>query len=108
MFDPRSEEKREVGGLITHCPECSEETEVKYLGVAFASGKCNGVEILKFDDERTRAEFQQDWARNIGMDRGKSSALGRAGGMQRHAGKYRKQAAFGGNENHKGKSDEAK
>lgn len=25
-FDPKSRAKKEAGGLITHCPECSEDT----------------------------------------------------------------------------------
>ena len=33
-FDPRSKAKRLAGGLATHCPDCSDETSVRYLGIS--------------------------------------------------------------------------
>ena len=44
-FDPTSKEKKRVGGLISHCPDCSEETTAKYAGVSGGEGKQNSLSI---------------------------------------------------------------
>ena len=35
-FDDASPAKQRAGGKITECPDCSEETETKYLGLQSA------------------------------------------------------------------------
>lgn len=101
-YDDRSPQKQEAGGLIIHCPDCSEETQVRYLGVNNASGKMAGVEIMAFDSPQDREKYRDAWAKNTGLNKGKSSPLGNAGGLSGI--KFRKVASFGGNPNHKGKS----
>jgi len=100
-FDPASPEKQRAGGLIIHCPDCSEETEVKYLGVPNAAGKSQGIEVLAFPDEDARRRFSHAWGKNKGMGKGKSSPLGAAGGLEGIP--FKKVADFGRNDNHKGK-----
>lgn len=77
QFDDRSPEKRRAGGLITHCPECSEETEVRVLGIACSAGKMSGVEILRFESKSDRAAYQEFYAANSGLHKGKSCQLSR-------------------------------
>lgn len=101
-FDLHSEAKQDAGGLINECPDCAFEPEVKYLGIGTADGKQQGIEVLKFDSEEDRRAFSQIWAKNIGMDKGKSSPLGRASSTG--SVKFRKVAEFAGNKNHKGRA----
>ena len=75
-FDPCSPAKRKAGGLITHCPDCSDESTPRYLGLQSADGKSAGVTILKFDSEREREEYRQMWWVNSGMMVGKQCQLG--------------------------------
>lgn len=105
-FDDRSPEKRESGGLVTHCPDCSEEHVVRYLGVQNASGKMSGCEVLAFDSERDREAFNSHWRNNSGMHKGKSCQLGRHLSSGSGSFKFRRVADFGRNDNHKGKADE--
>ena len=74
-FDPASPAKRRAGGLITHCPDCSDDVP-RYLGLQSADGKANGVTILKFDSEEDREEYRQMWWVNSGMMVGKSCQMG--------------------------------
>jgi hypothetical protein len=100
-YDDASALKRQAGGLITHCPDCSEENEVKYLGVNNADGKQQGVEIIAFETQADRNAFHRRWAKNAGMHKGKSSALYTAGDTSGI--KFRKVTEFCGNKNHKGR-----
>jgi hypothetical protein len=43
-FDPHSKEKRKIGGLFTHCPECAVETKAKKTG-AMIYGHKTGATI---------------------------------------------------------------
>lgn len=100
-FDPNSPAKRAAGGLITHCPECSEETVVPYLGLQSGDGKASGVTILKFDSQADREEYRQVWWVNSGMMVGKSCQLG----YQKRTPnvRFRKVYEAGLGMNHKGK-----
>lgn len=102
MFDINSQRKKQSGGLRNHCPDCSEEHVVPYLGVANASGKVAGIEVIAFDNAGDREKFQRGWAKNKGMHKGKSSALGCAGGLSGIS--FRRVADFGRNDNNKGKA----
>jgi hypothetical protein len=75
-FDPKSPTKRHVGGKITHCPDCSDETAVPYLGLASGDGKQAGVTILKFESDADREAYREMWWVNSGMMVGKSCQLG--------------------------------
>lgn len=75
-FDPNHPEKRKVGGRINTCVECSEETEVKHLGLQSADGKMAGVTILAFDSKEDREKYRRMWWNNSGMNKGKSCQLG--------------------------------
>ena len=74
-FDTNSPAKLRVGGKITHCPDCSDEPTVKYLGLAAGDGKQAGVTILKFDSHQDREEYRQMWWVNSGMMVGKSCQM---------------------------------
>lgn len=100
-FDTEDPSKIEAGGLINECADCAEEVEVKYLGIQTADGKQQGIEVLAFSSEEDRKQFSQIWSKNIGMDKGKSSPLGRAGSTGTV--KFKKVAEFAGNKNHKGR-----
>jgi len=75
-FDLFSPEKRKVGGLATTCPDCSEETAVKYAGIQSADGKQSQATILKFNSSEDRGKYLDFWRNNIGMHKGKSCTLG--------------------------------
>ena len=75
-FDTHSPAKLRIGGKITHCPECSDEPAVKYLGLNAGDGKQAGVTILKFDSHEDREEYRQAWWVNSGMMVGKQCQLG--------------------------------
>lgn len=74
-FDVNSPEKKRAGGKITHCPDCADETAVKYLGLTSGDGKGVGVSILAFESDEARKQYSEYWYRNSGMDRGKSCQL---------------------------------
>ena len=103
-YNDRSPQKREAGGLITHCPDCSDEIEVRYLGVQNASGKVAGCEILAFGSNADRDAFNQHWRNNSGMNKGKSCQLGSHQTAGSGSFKFRRVASFGRNDNHKGKA----
>lgn len=100
-YDPHSRAKKLVGGLVTHCPDCSEETSPKYLGLQSGDGKAAGVTILKFDSKEDREEYRQMWWVNSGMMVGKSCQLG----YQKRTPnvKFKKVHEAGLGMNHKGK-----
>ena len=101
-FNPNSPQKRRVGGLIHHCPACSKETVVPYLGLQSADGKSAGVTILKFESHADRDEYHRAWWVNSGGTVGKSCQLGiqkRSTGV-----KFTKVYEAGLGMNHKGKS----
>lgn len=75
-FDPLSVEKRRVGGRITECSDCSEETTVKYAGVQAADGKQSQATILKFSSESDKKRYLAFWRNNNGTHKSKSCQLG--------------------------------
>jgi len=75
-FNENSKEKREAGGLITHCPDCSEETVVKYAGVTSADGKQAQTTILSFESPEDKEKYMSHWRNNSGINKGKSCQLG--------------------------------
>lgn len=75
QFDVDSPAKRRVGGLKTHCVDCSEETTVKYAGVNGADGKMASTQILKFDSQQDREKYLAYWRASSGMNTGKSCQL---------------------------------
>lgn len=75
-YDDNSPEKREVGGLITHCPDCSEEPVIRYVGLQAADGKQNQVTIMQFENEGDKRQYMKFWQNNSGYNKGKSCQLG--------------------------------
>jgi len=75
-FDHNSSEKKRAGGKIFHCPDCSEETAVRYVGLQSADGKQSQATILKFKSEEDKATYIKFWQNNTGMHKGKSCQLG--------------------------------
>ena len=101
-FDPRSKAKRAVGGLATHCPDCSEETSVRYLGISAGEGKQASVQVLKFQSNEDRAAYQDYWRASSGLNTGKQCQMAfRANEVNI---KFETRATFKANENHKGKA----
>ena len=103
QFDTQSRAKRQVGGLATVCPECSEETTVRYAGVQNSDGKQAGVTIMRFKTEQDRAAYIDFWKVNSGFHKGKECQIGR-GLKSSPSFSYETVAVFEGNMNHKGKS----
>lgn len=56
-FDPNSREKKLAGGKYRHCPTCSDEHVLKYVGVTNAEGKQAGVQILQFESALDRDRY---------------------------------------------------
>lgn len=79
MFDPHSAEKRRAGGLITHCPECSDEPVTRYLGVASGDGKQASISILSFPNQKAREKYARYHQRASGLHKGKSCQLHQPG-----------------------------
>jgi hypothetical protein len=103
IFDPHSREKRRAGGLSTHCPECSDETSVRYLGISAGEGKQASVQVLKFSSESDRERYQRYWKASSGLNTGKNCQLGyRANELNIS---FETRATFTGNVNAKGKAD---
>jgi hypothetical protein len=75
-FDIHSPEKRRVGGRVNQCPDCSEETAVKYIGLQSADGKQSQATILKFSSDKDRQAYLEFWQNNSGLHKGKSCQLG--------------------------------
>jgi hypothetical protein len=102
-FDLHSREKRQAGGIASHCPCCAEETVVKYAGVAAGEGKQGAVQVLKFSSVEDRKNYLSYWQANSGFHKGKSCQLG--WGTKSTPGiKFQTVATFTGNTNHKGKA----
>lgn len=76
-FDLLSPEKKRAGGKATECPDCSEETTIKYLGTQSSDGKMAQANILKFDSEEDRKKYLDFWQNNSGLFKGKSAQLGK-------------------------------
>jgi len=75
-FDTNSPAKKAAGGKINTCPDCSEETEVRYAGVQAADGKQAQATILKFSSDQDRKNYIAFWKNNSGFNKGKSCQLG--------------------------------
>lgn len=102
-FDLHSPEKRRVGGKAIHCPDCSEETTVKYAGVSAGEGKSANVSILRFASEDDRKNYLEFWKVNSGLYKGKSCQIGR-GLKSTPAISFSTTAENVANRNHKGKA----
>ena len=101
QFDTLSKAKRQAGGLSTVCPECSEETTVRYAGISAGEGKQASVQVLKFKNADDRKAYLRYWAASSGLNTGKQCQLGiraREVNIQ-----FETKATFTGNTNHKGK-----
>ena len=101
-FDVRSPAKRRAGGLSTHCPECSEETSVRYAGVQAGEGKGASVQILKFQSQDDREGYLDFWKNNSGLYKGKSCQMGLLKNTPNIS--FETRATFTFNPNHKGKA----
>lgn len=101
-FNPDSAEKRRIGGKRIHCPDCSDESTIRYAGVQGADGKQASVSILRFDSQADRENYLVFWQNNSGLHKGKSCQIGR-GVMSNPNIKFSTVAVFEGNVNHKGK-----
>jgi len=101
-YDLYSPEKRRAGGRMNHCPDCAEETTVKYAGISAGEGKMGSVQVLKFASENDREAYMKFWKATSGMNTGKQCQ------MQFRAKepnvKFSTVATFTGNVNHKGKA----
>lgn len=75
-FNANSPSKRRSGGRINECPDCSSETEIRYVGLQAADGKQSQVTILKFSSERDKDNYLSFWRNNSGFNKGKSCQLG--------------------------------
>lgn len=75
-FNPKSPAKIRAGGLIGTCPDCSEESTVKYLGLAAGDGKQASITVLAFNSERDRNKYADFWRNNSGIHKGKACQLG--------------------------------
>lgn len=107
-FNPHSYHKQRVGGRITECPDCVEnlgtETAVPYLGVCMGEGKQGGVQILAFEDEKSRSAYFKSWRNNSGQNKSKSCQLG--GHLSPTEGiRFKKKGETPTNSNHKGRAD---
>lgn len=74
-YDTDSPEKRLAGGLITHCPDCSEETTVKALGLSNGDGKQASVTIVQLNSNEDRAAFMAYWKKATGYHKGKECQM---------------------------------
>ncbi len=101
-FDINSPEKRRAGGKRNHCPDCSEETAVKHLGVGDGCGKQTAVQVLSFKSEKDKTEFNAYWQAATGMHNGKASHFAYL--PKPITMKFKKLTEHGGNDNHKGKA----
>jgi hypothetical protein len=102
LFDPHSREKRRAGGLSHHCPDCSSDDTVRYLGVAAGEGKAANVSILKFNTKEDRKAYKDFWYATSGMNVGKSCQL--TFRAKEPSISFETKAVFVANPNHKGKT----
>lgn len=75
-FDLHSTAKKNAGGLAIHCPDCSEESVVKYAGVQAADGKQSQATILKFNSDVDKEKYLNFWKNNSGLYKNKGCQLG--------------------------------
>jgi len=75
-FNLYSTAKKEAGGKINECPDCSQEDTTKYAGLMSADGKQAQATILKFSDEADKKAYLSFWQNNSGLHKGKSCQLG--------------------------------
>ena len=75
-FDQNAPAKRKAGGRIVDCPDCSEESVVRYAGVQAADGKQAQATILKFNSDKDRTKYLAFWQNNSGYHKSKSCQLG--------------------------------
>lgn len=102
-YDRNGPEKRRSGGLITHCPDCSEETVARHAGVMSGDGKQAGVTILSFGSTGQRDAFVTYWKAATGLHTGKNCQLGR-GQPRSQKFEFKKVGEHGLGMNHKGKA----
>lgn len=106
-FNTLSLRKREVGGKIDECPDCVEdlgtEIAVAYLGVCMGEGKQGGVQILQFEDSKSREIYLKNWRNNSGQNKGKSCQLGKHTSSMQGI-KFTKKGETVANGNHKGRA----
>ena len=100
-FDPNSPAKRRAGGRINECPDCAQETSVRYLAGSSNGGKVAGIEVLKFESQEDRARYARWRAVASGMHKGKSCPLGDVTPCP--VTRVQAVTSFGGNDNHKGR-----
>ena len=75
-FDLLSFEKKKAGGKVNCCPDCSEETAIKYAGVQSADGKQSQATILKFYSNQDKEKYLRFWKNNSGWNKAKNCQLG--------------------------------
>lgn len=75
-FETTSPEKIKASGKINHCADCSDETEVRVLGLQSSDGKQNHITILKFDSDNDKDKYIDFWKNNSGYNKSKSCQLG--------------------------------
>ena len=75
-FNSNSPEKKSAGGKINECPDCAEESAVRYAGLQSADGKQAQATILKFKSDEDREKYLSFWKNNSGLHKGKSCQLG--------------------------------
>ena len=102
QFDPRSPAKQRAGGHINKCPDCSEESTVRYLGLANGDGKQASITILSFKTQRDKESYESYWKSNTGFYKGKSCHLSQSNVS--NPGVSFKTVFQSGSTNHKGKS----
>jgi hypothetical protein len=101
-YDENSRSKRQAGGKIIHCPECSEETAVRFVAVSNASGKTAGLEILAFESEDDKRKYLKYWHAVTGANKSKMCQI--HGAPCPPAVRFKKIAENAPNFNHKGNS----
>lgn len=74
-FDLHSKAKVKIGGKANECPDCAEETTVKYAGLQAADGKQSQATILRFSSEQDKNKYIEFWKVTSGMYKGKSCQL---------------------------------
>ena len=75
-YDTLSPKKIAARGLIIYCPDCSEETVVRYAGLQSGDGKQSQTTILKFNSDQDRSGYMKFWKNNTGYHKAKSCQLG--------------------------------
>ena len=101
-FDLDDKLRRKISGLSTHCPDCSEDNAVRYLGISAGEGKMASVQVLKFNSKGDREAYKGFWKATSGMNTGKQCQMhfrAKEPGVN-----FETKATFTGNTNHKGKA----